>query len=171
MIASLQQFVNVRDDNTREIQCLKYADLAVFASANYPTAQTTAQELRGTPTNVFTVCQAADRPAAFDARVTSATAVTAFSSCLTNSAGETLSSLQAQTASLQESSLTSNIETEAEISSLNTEPKQAYLESLLGNPHFKALLENPDLNTLLENPDVKALLENPDVKALVENSD
>ena len=67
---------------------------------------------------------------------------------------------QAQTTSLQDSSITTTVQAEPEIPSVNT---------LLENPHVKALLENPDLNSLLENPDLNALRENPDVKALLED--
>src|SRR5215208_5214650 len=44
-----------------EIQCLKCADLAVFASGNFPTASSEGSRLRGTnTTNIFTVCDDAN---------------------------------------------------------------------------------------------------------------
>jgi hypothetical protein len=77
--------------------------------------------------------------------------------------------LQAQAAALQENSLTTNIQSQAEIPSFNTEPQNSDLNALLEHPNVKALLQNPDLNALLANPDPNALLQDPNVKALLES--
>ena len=101
---------------------------------------------------------------------------TQFSTCLdnaeaaANSTGSTtLGVTQAQISSLQENSLTTNVEPQAEILSFNTEPQNPDLTVLLEHPNLKALLENPELDVLIENNDVNALLEDPNVKALLED--
>jgi hypothetical protein len=111
-----------------QAQCLKCADLAVFASGNnLNQAQTTANELRGdttATTNVFTVCAnptQATQVTAFNALVSSGTAETAFSNCLTDAAanpgteprtGDVVPPLPI---TLQENSLTTNVQPEAQI--------------------------------------------------------
>jgi hypothetical protein len=68
---------------------------------------------------------------------------------------------------LQENSLTTNVQPEAEIQSFNTEPQNPDLNVLLQNPNLNALLQNPNLNAMLENPDSNVLLQDPNVKALL----
>jgi hypothetical protein len=166
-----------------EAQCLKCADLSVFAVTVDPSnannilaaESSTAAELRGVPattppTNIFTVCNDPDTAKrAFDARVTNTGVVNAFNACLDAAAANPGTGDGDSIASSQENSLTTNIQSEAEIPSVNAEPQNANLNSLLENPDVKALLENPDLNSMLENPDLNSMLENPDVKALLEN--
>jgi hypothetical protein len=178
-----------------EAQCLKCADLAALqASTTVPTPnnaaqQQAAQDLIGNLTNnVFTVCNnPATAQSEFNATITISQGgggagqenqiQSAFRTCVTNGAVQTstfqvqTTPLQAQTAALQENSLTTNIQPQAEIPSFNTEPQNPDVNALLEHPNLKALLENPDLNALLENPDLNALLENPDVKALLEDSE
>ena len=91
-----------------QAQCLKCADLAVFASGNYQAAQTTASQMRGettTTTNIFTVCNDPDPRTAFNNLIpggapplTSSNAIeAAFSSCLTDAvANPETQALQAQ---------------------------------------------------------------------------
>ena len=92
----------------------------------------------------------------------------AFNDCLTNASPE---ASQMRTTSLQDTSITTTVQAEAEIPSLNTEPQNSDLNALLEHPNVNALLQNPDLNALLANPDLNALLANPDVKALLEDSE
>ena len=181
--------VDVSFTNSTQAQCLKCGDLSVFAASggnnagqNLASTIVAAGELRGVPpttpttptnTNIFTVC---DDPttakAEFDDRVTNAGVVDAFEACVDDAAitnPESPSFVQGQAASLQEDSLITNVEPQAEIPSLNTGPHNPDLNALLEHPNVKALLENPDLNALLENPDPNALLENPNVKALLES--
>ena len=168
-----------------QAQCIKCADLAVFAGLNdinppgtepesFPQQEASA-DLRAAA-GVFTICQetGTDRQDAFDTQVDITNTAqetlieSAFDSCLDDAPQPpTVLQTQSSIASSQENSLTTNIKSEAEIPSANTEPQNANLTSLQENPNVKALLQNPDLDSLLENPDVNALLENPDVKALL----
>jgi hypothetical protein len=188
--SQLASICNVRDDNTRELQCLKCADLAIHLGSNNAEANN-ANPLIGTtanPTpNIFTVYQAANPRPGFNGLIpggatstggTPNTIDSGFARCLTNAAGTGTLALQEQTASLQDTSITTTVQAQAEIPSSNTEPQKTGLIVLLENPHVKALIENPDLkaqlensdqNTLLENPDVKALLGDPNVNALLED--
>jgi hypothetical protein len=187
---------NVPITTNREAQCLKCADLAALQAsltqpntAN-PAQQQAAQDLIGNSTNnVFTVCNnTATAQSEFNATITITPQSmggaaqenqiqSSFRTCVTNGAAQTSTStfqvqttpLQAQTAALQENSLTTNIQSQAEIPSFNTEPQNSDLNALLEHPNVKALLENPDLNSLLENPDLNALLQDPNVKALLES--
>jgi hypothetical protein len=110
-----------------QAQCLKCADLAIFANTNFNTGQTTANELRGdttATTNVFTVCAnptQATQVTAFNALVSTGTVETAFSNCLTDAAANPGTEPRAGDpvpqglTTLQENSLTTNIKPEAEI--------------------------------------------------------
>ncbi|HEX7207490.1 MAG TPA: hypothetical protein VF233_04865, partial [Nitrososphaeraceae archaeon] len=131
-----------------DAQCLKCADLAIFAAANYNAASTTAGELRGTPattpaSNVFTICDDPDPRPAFNARIAggappigSINAIeTAFDSCLDNAA--VTPGTQAQTTALQANSLTTNVQPEAEIptfSSMTTANAQPESETPTFSP-------------------------------------
>jgi hypothetical protein len=187
---------NVPITTNREAQCLKCADLAALqASTTAPTAanpaqQQAAQDLIGNSTNnVFTVCNnTATAQSEFNATITITPQnmggsgqenqiQSSFRTCVTNGAQQTstfqvqTTPLQAQTAALQENSLTTNIQSEAEIPSFNTEPQNPDLNALLEHPNLKALLEDPKLDTLLKDPSGKALLDDPNVKALLEDSE
>jgi DNA primase len=187
---------NVPITTNREAQCLKCADLAALqASTTVPTAanpaqQQAAQDLIGNLTNnVFTVCNnTATAQSEFNATITITPQSqggaaqenqiqSSFRTCVTNGASQTstfqvqTTPLQAQTAALQENSLTTNIQSQAEIPSFNTEPQNPDLNALLEHPNLKALLEDPKLGTLLKDPSGKALLDDPNVKALLEDSE
>jgi hypothetical protein len=139
---------NVPITTNREAQCLKCADLAALqASTTAPTTanpaqQQAAQDLIGNSTNnVFTVCNnTATAQSEFNATITITPQnmggsgqenqiQSSFRTCVTNGAQQTstfqvqTTPLQAQTAALQENSLTTNIQSEAEIPSFNTEPQ------------------------------------------------
>ena len=178
-----------------EAQCLKCADLAALqASTTVPTTanpaqQQAAQDLVGNSTNnVFTVCNnTATAQSEFNATITITPQQqggaaqenqiqSTFRTCVNNGALQT-STFQVQTtplqtqaaAALQENSLTTNVQSQAEIPSFNTDTQNPNLNALLENPNLNALLENPNLNAMLENPDMNVLLEDPNVKALLED--
>jgi hypothetical protein len=108
-------------------QCLKCADLAVFASQNYPAAQLTASQLRGettATTNVFTVCNDPSPATAFNTLIPggappggSANAIEiAFGNCLVDAAANPgASTLQGQALSLQKNSFTTDIQAQNEV--------------------------------------------------------
>jgi hypothetical protein len=168
-----------------EIQCLKCADLALFAvpatGMNFqPNIIAEAERLRGgignTPGNatIFTVCDDANPRPGFAGLSNQTSVETAFNQCLTNAGvnpGNSSSLLQPQALALQENSLTTNIQSEPEISTFNTESQNSDVIALLEHPNMKALLAKHDLNALLANPDPNALLEDPDVKALLESQE
>jgi hypothetical protein len=178
--------VAVSITNNTQAQCLKCGDLSVFAASggnagqNLVSTIAAAAELRGespppTNANIFTVCDEddpADVKAEFDDLVSNVGVVTAFNGCIDRAAATnppSSSLVEGQAASLQENSLTTNVQPQAEIPSFNTESQNPDMNALLENPNVKALLESPDLKALLENPDPNALLENPNVKALLED--
>jgi hypothetical protein len=170
-----------------EIQCLKCADLAIWNNTSN-TGDEAAAGLIGantTSNNIFTTCNSSDpnpRPE-FDALLTAGGITNgnqrtpinnAFDKCLDNAAvrpGNSTSTLGGFSLSLQENSLTTNIQSEPEIPMVNTESQNTDLMALLEHPNMKALLANPDLNALLANPDLNALLANSDVKALLESQE
>jgi hypothetical protein len=169
-----------------QAQCLKCADLAALVSGgnNIGQVQTAANLLIGNATggvnrvNVFTVCDDADPRPAFNALGEPLAVETTFDRCLDNAGinpgnGTSTATMLALPSSslqaLQENSLTTNVQPEAEIQSLNTEPQNPDLNVLLQNPNLNALLQNPNLNAMLENPDSNVLLEDPNVKALLED--
>jgi hypothetical protein len=130
--------IDVQIDLTTNLQaqCLKCADLAVFAASptNAGNFATAASELRGSTTsNIFTVCDDANPRTGFNALVGNSAVETAFDTCLDNAGvnpGNGTSSLsQAQALSLQENSVTTNVKSEAEIPTVS-ESVQA-LESAL----------------------------------------
>ena len=176
-----------------EAQCLKCADLAalqgVALALNSPGQDAQVQasiDLVGNSTNnVFTICNDTTTASAeFNATVnlpgpqsgSEGRIQGAFANCLNNGAAQ-ISTFQVQTtplqtqaaAALQENSLTTNIQSQAEIPSFNTDPQNQDLNILLEHPNVKALLQNPALNDLLENPDPNALLQDPNVKALLQS--
>jgi hypothetical protein len=173
-----------------EAQCLKCADLAGDAfigmgtTANAP-AQTATALIGNTTSNVFTICDDANPRANFTAQLVPGVAAGAratiaanFDRCLDNAGINpgngtvtTMGLLPSSVQALQENSLTTNVNPQAEIPSLNSEPQNSDLNALLEHPNVNALLQNPDLNALLANPDANALLANPDVNALLEDSE
>jgi hypothetical protein len=174
-----------------EAQCLKCADLAAITSPS-PGMSSTGPASVGnalignTTSNVFTVCDDANPRANFTAQLNPLVpgsirpaVIATFDRCLDNAGvnpGNGTSTngmlgLPSSVQALQENSLTTNVNPEAEIPSLNTESPNSDLNALLEHPNLKALLQNPDLNALLQNPDLNALLQNPDVKALLEDSE
>jgi hypothetical protein len=167
-----------------EAQCIKCADLSGLAGTSGQTPSQVATALIGNSTNnVFTVCDDANPRTAFAGQLVPGVTANAratvnanFDRCLDNAGinpgNGTLtatmlalpsSSLQA----LQENSLTTNVQPEAEIQSFNTDPQNQDLNILLEHPNVKALLQNPNLNAMLENPDSNVLLQDPNVKALL----
>jgi hypothetical protein len=141
-----------------EAQCLKCADLSVFAVTVDPSnannilaaESSTAAELRGVPattppTNIFTVCNDPDTAKrAFDARVTNTGVVNAFNACLDAAAANPGTGDGDSIASSQENSLTTNIQSEAEIPSVNAESLNANSNSMFENPDVNAQIENPN---------------------------
>jgi len=114
-----------------QAQCLKCADLAVFAAtpANVNNLATAAAELRGSTTsNIFTVCDDTNPRTGFNALITNAAVETAFDTCLDNAGvnpgngTSTLAALQPQSLSLQEMSFTTNALPEAGISTFSSPP-------------------------------------------------
>jgi hypothetical protein len=166
--------------------CLKCADLALVNAGGQSQQEDVSIAFIGNTTvNVFTVCNdTTTATAEFNAIIDELEANNTlnpgqadelrfqFSTCLTNAAAshsEAIEATQAQIASLQENSLTTNVKPQAEINSLNTELNNPSINPLLKNPHLKALLENPNIDALLADLSGKALLENPNVKALLED--
>jgi hypothetical protein len=117
-----------------DLQCLKCADLAAISAGG--TKQLADALIGSTTANVFTVCDDTDpRTALADLLIAEEVGTgpanmlnEAFDTCLDNAAAVTSgtsSSAQTQASSLQENSMTTNIQSEAEIPSLNTEPQNA----------------------------------------------
>ncbi|MGH9980796.1 MAG: collagen-like triple helix repeat-containing protein, partial [Nitrososphaeraceae archaeon] len=174
-----------------EAQCIKCADLSglirVPASGGAsPTPSQVANALIGNSThNVFTVCDDPNPRTAFAGQLAPSVTAAAragvvadFDRCLDNAGvnpgngtSATIQAMPSSLQALQENSLTTNVQPEAQIPSFNTESQNQDLNALLENPNVKALLENPDLNSLLENPDPNALLVDPNVKALLEDQE
>jgi hypothetical protein len=168
-----------------EAQCIKCADLAGTATGGGTGTQVANALIGNSTNNVFTVCDDANpRPAFAGQLVPGVTASqragvnTLFDRCLDNAGINpgngtvtTMGLLPSSVQALQENSLTTNVNPQAEIPSLNSEPQNSDLNALLEHPNVNALLQNPDLNALLANPDANALLANPDVKALLEDSE
>ncbi|MDF2736659.1 MAG: hypothetical protein K0S93_515 [Nitrososphaeraceae archaeon] len=165
---------------TAEAQCLKCADLAGLAGNSQNDQNLVAAVLIGNTTHtVFTICDdPATASAEFNASIADSSVAQqdvvtdAFTLCLDNAPTPPPGLVRNQIASLQENSLTTNVQPQAEIPSLNTESQNQNpnVNSLQENSHVKALLQNPNLKALLENQNQKALLENPNVKALLEDS-
>jgi hypothetical protein len=66
-----------------QAQCLKCADLVIFAGNNFNAALTTASQLRGSTTsNIYTVCDDTDPKPAFNVLVSKTDVETAFDTCL-----------------------------------------------------------------------------------------
>ena len=161
-------------------------DLVLFNAGGQQQQEVVSIALIGkTTNNVLTVCEnTTTTTAEFNATIDTTTlnddqkasVKTQFSRCLNNAeavANSTnttaLAVAQAQISSLQENSLTTNVEPEVEIPSFNTRSQNPDVSALLENQNLKAILENLELDALLANPDVNALLEDPNVKALLED--
>ena len=165
-----------------QAQCLKCADLAIIqAAANFNDAQTNAGILMGplvppgpAANNVFNICQATDVRGAFNARITDTTEQGAFDRCLDNAAAspttQIASLLQAQTASSQENSLTTNIEPEADILSLNTDLQNQIINTAPENSIPNTDLLNQTINTAPENSIPNTDLLNQTINTAPENS-
>ena len=137
--------------------CLKCADLAALSGG---AQDQTATALSGSTTdNIFTVCEASDPREDFAALLIPGVPQGQregindfFDTCLDNAAassGTSSSSIQAQTASLQESSLTTNIEPATEIptsnnevqnQTINTVPEKPILDMDNKDPSFPGLM-------------------------------
>jgi hypothetical protein len=131
--------------------------------------------------NVFTICNdTATARAEFNATVDTTTLNTEqkaavksqFSVCLNNAAvaanaSSSLRTTQAQIASLQENSLTTNVKSEPAISTSSSEQENTDLNVLLDNPNVQALLANPNLKAMLKNPNENVLLQDPNIQALL----
>jgi hypothetical protein len=164
-----------------EAQCLKCADLAALNAGIIGMTQNfnaISNALKGSnTTNIFTVCDDANPRTSFATLIGGLSAAVRgqmnsfFDSCLDNAGVNpgNSTSIQTQGFSLQENSLTTNVQPEAEITNFNIQAQNQDLNVLLEHPNVKALLQNPDLKALLENPDPNALLQDPNVKALLQS--
>jgi hypothetical protein len=158
-----------------EAQCLKCADLAALFAGG---GTAIANALKGSnTTNIFTVCDDANPRTSFATLISGLSQSIRgqmngfFDSCLDNAGVNpgNSTSIQTEGFSLQENSLTTNIQSQPEIPSFDTESQNPNLNALLENPNMKALLQNPELNAMLENPDPNAMLQDPNVKALLQS--
>jgi hypothetical protein len=168
--ASAQQ---VQQETT---QCLKCADLAIIQSGGQAQQTPASDALIGNSTNnIFTTCASDNPQTGFNATIDATTGLNtgqkaivknAFAECLTNVQDPVEPD---QIESLQDTSITTTVQAEAEIPSLNTLLENPHLKALLENPELDVMIENNDINALLEDPNVKALLEDPDINALLED--
>ena len=131
-----------------EGQCIKCEDLAIFQGGNASQVDASSDLIGNTTNNVFTVCRSDDGQTAFNATITLRNAnqengiQLAFRECVNNAAASSPSAA-AQIVSLQDTSITINVQAESEIPSVNNLLETA-LDSMLEDPICKRFASKPN---------------------------